>query len=124
MTRRKPTKGPMAEDTVFHNLDGTPDTGCGLKIMHRSTFLALPQFDHMHRFLPALFQRAGASVLSLPVAHRPRERGSSKYGMFDRLWVGIVDIFGVMWLRRRWKPGLVVIEGEQVAHTGESRARH
>lgn len=104
--------------------DGTPDTGCGLKIMHRSTFLALPQFDHMHRFLPALFQRAGASVLSLPVVHRPRERGSSKYGLFDRLWVGIVDIFGVMWLRRRWKPGLVVVESIPVAHTGESRARH
>ena len=90
--------------------DGTPDTGCGIKVMHRDTFLQLPYFDHMHRFLPALFQRAGASVLSVPVAHRPRERGTSKYGLFDRLWVGIVDIFGVMWLRRRYRPGLIVTE--------------
>jgi dolichol-phosphate mannosyltransferase len=86
--------------------DGTPDTGCGIKLMHRETYLSLPYFDHMHRFLPALFQRAGARVISIPVRHRPRSRGQSKYGMFDRLWVGIVDIFGVMWLRRRFKPGL------------------
>jgi len=86
--------------------DGTPDTGCGIKLLHRETYLSLPYFDHMHRFLPALFQRAGAKVISIPVRHRPRSRGQSKYGMFDRLWVGIVDIFGVMWLRRRYKPGL------------------
>lgn len=88
--------------------DGTPDTGCGIKLMHRETFLDLPRFDHMHRFLPALFQRAGAKVVSVPVNHRPRERGVSKYGMLDRLWVGIVDIFGVMWLKRRFKAGLQV----------------
>lgn len=86
--------------------DGTPDTGCGIKVMHRVTFLELPRFDHMHRFLPALFLRAGARVVSVPVGHRPRERGTSKYGLFDRLWVGIVDIFGVMWLRRRFRAGL------------------
>jgi dolichol-phosphate mannosyltransferase len=90
--------------------DGTPDTGCGIKLMHRETYLELPQFDHMHRFLPALYQRAGARVISVPVHHRARERGVSKYGMLDRLWVGIVDIFGVMWLRRRHKPGLTVRE--------------
>jgi glycosyltransferase involved in cell wall biosynthesis len=90
--------------------DGTPDTGCGIKVMHRATYLDLPRFDHMHRFLPALFQRAGGRVVSVPVHHRPRARGTSKYGMLDRLWVGIVDIFGVMWLRRRYKPGLVVRE--------------
>ena len=86
--------------------DGTPDTGCGIKLMHRETYLSLPYFDHMHRFLPALFLRTGARVISIPVRHRPRSRGQSKYGMFDRLWVGIVDLFGVMWLRRRYKPGL------------------
>ena len=75
-----------------------------------TTYLELPKFDHMHRFLPALFQRAGARVISVPVNHRPRARGTSKYGMLDRLWVGIVDIFGVMWLRRRYKPGLAVRE--------------
>jgi dolichol-phosphate mannosyltransferase len=64
----------------------------------------------MHRFLPALFQRAGARVVSVAVRHRPRERGTSKYGLFDRLWVGIVDIFGVMWLKRRYVPGLQVQE--------------
>jgi dolichol-phosphate mannosyltransferase len=90
--------------------DGTPDTGCGIKVMRRDVFMDLPRFDHMHRFLPALFLRAGARVVSVPVAHRPRERGTSKYGLFDRLWVGIVDIFGVMWLRRRAKPGLRVSE--------------
>jgi len=90
--------------------DGTPDTGCGIKLMHRETFLDLPRFDHMHRFLPALFQRAGAKVVSVPVNHRARERGVSKYGLLDRLWVGIVDIFGVMWLKRRYRPGLTVRE--------------
>ncbi|MFM8481064.1 MAG: glycosyltransferase family 2 protein [Gammaproteobacteria bacterium] len=90
--------------------DGTPDTGCGIKVMHRAQFLELPRFDHMHRFLPALFLRAGARVVSVPVAHRPRARGTSKYGLFDRLWVGIVDIFGVMWLRRRFRPGLQIRE--------------
>jgi dolichol-phosphate mannosyltransferase len=67
----------------------------------RALFLDLPYFDHMHRFLPALVLREGGTVRSLPVNHRPRERGSSKYGVFDRLWVGIADLFGVMWLRRR-----------------------
>jgi dolichol-phosphate mannosyltransferase len=81
--------------------DGTPDTGCGIKLFHRDTFLELPRFNHMHRFLPALFQRAGEKVISVPVAHRPRTRGTSKYGLNNRLWVGIVDIFGVMWLIKR-----------------------
>jgi dolichol-phosphate mannosyltransferase len=90
--------------------DGTPDTGCGIKLFSREVFLELPRFDHMHRFLPALFMRHGARVISVPVSHRPRLRGSSKYGMLNRLWVGIVDICGVMWLRRRYKPGLLVRE--------------
>jgi dolichol-phosphate mannosyltransferase len=90
--------------------DGTPDTGCGIKLFDRAVFLELPRFDHMHRFLPALFMRHGARVISVPVSHRPRTRGTSKYGMLNRLWVGIVDIGGVMWLRRRYKPGLQVRE--------------
>jgi dolichol-phosphate mannosyltransferase len=81
--------------------DDTPDTGCGLKLFPRALFLALPYFDHMHRFLPALVLREGGTVRSLPVNHRPRERGASKYGVLDRLAVGITDLFGVMWLRRR-----------------------
>jgi dolichol-phosphate mannosyltransferase len=90
--------------------DGTPDTGCGIKLFSREMFLELPRFDHMHRFLPALFQRHGSRVVSVPVGHRPRTRGTSKYGMLNRLWVGIVDIVGVMWLRRRFKSGLLVRE--------------
>ena len=85
--------------------DATPDTGCGLKVFSRATFLALPQFDHMHRFLPALVRRLGGTVLSVDVRHRPRERGKSKYGLHNRLWVGIVDLLGVWWLqRRRFRP--------------------
>ncbi|MFZ9966680.1 MAG: dolichol-phosphate mannosyltransferase, partial [Steroidobacteraceae bacterium] len=67
-------------------------------------------FDHMHRFLPALFQRQGARVISVPVGHRPRTRGQSKYGVGNRLWVGIVDMVGVMWLRSRFKAGVGVTE--------------
>jgi len=81
--------------------DDTPDTGCGLKLFPRALFLELPYFDHMHRFLPALVLREGGVVRSLPVNHRPRERGTSKYGVLDRLAVGITDLVGVMWLRRR-----------------------
>jgi dolichol-phosphate mannosyltransferase len=90
--------------------DGTPDTGCGIKLMHRATFLELPRFNHMHRFLPALFQRAGARVVSVPVRHRPRTRGTSKYGLHNRLWVGIVDLFGVRWLILRNPPAVQVAE--------------
>lgn len=87
--------------------DDTPDTGCGLKLFRRDVFLELPWFDHMHRFLPALVQRAGGRVVSVTVHHRPRARGQSKYGVFDRLWVGIVDLFGVSWLQRRAQRPLV-----------------
>jgi len=81
--------------------DDTPDSGCGLKLFAREAFLDLPRFDHMHRFLPPLFLRQGREVVSVEVKHRPRERGVSKYGVFDRLWVGIWDLLGVMWLQRR-----------------------
>src|SRR5437762_3397250 len=81
--------------------DDTPDTGCGLKLFRRALFLDLPYFDHMHRFLPALVLREGGVVRSVPVNHRPRQRGTSNYGVFDRLAVGITDLFGVLWLRRR-----------------------
>ncbi len=81
--------------------DETPDTGCGLKVFSRQAFLHMPAFNHMHRFLPALMIRAGGRVLSVPVNHRARMQGVSKYGLWNRLWVGIVDIFGVIWLIRR-----------------------
>lgn len=86
--------------------DGTPDTGCGLKLFERDLFLDLPHFDHLHRFLPALTIRAGFKVESVVVNHRPRTGGASHYGTFDRLRVGIVDLLGVMWLNRRQRlPG-------------------
>jgi dolichol-phosphate mannosyltransferase len=94
--------------------DDTPDTGCGLKLFPRALFLDLPYFDHMHRFLPALVLREGGIVRSLPVNHRPRERGASKYGVLDRLAVGITDLFGVMWLRRRRsRPAMLADEANQ-----------
>lgn len=83
--------------------DNTPDTGCGLKVFLRDEFLKLPYFDHMHRFLPALILRAGGQVISEPVSHRARAHGYSKYGTLDRLWVGITDILGVIWLQKRTK---------------------
>ncbi|WP_027160128.1 glycosyltransferase family 2 protein [Methylobacter luteus] len=83
--------------------DNTPDTGCGLKVFLRDKFLQLPYFDHMHRFLPALILRAGGQVISEPVNHRPRMAGYSKYGTLDRLWVGITDLLGVIWLKQRAK---------------------
>ena len=83
--------------------DLTPDSGCGLKMFDRESFLELPYFDHMHRFLPALFRRAGGEVMHVPVGHRPRRAGFSKYGTLDRLFVGIADLAGVMWLARRYR---------------------
>ena len=87
--------------------DNTPDTGCGLKIFSRERFLELPYFDHMHRFLPALILRAGGHVISVPVNHRSRTNGQSKYGTLDRLWAGITDMFGVIWLQKRAKLPLI-----------------
>jgi dolichol-phosphate mannosyltransferase len=81
--------------------DRTPDTGCGIKVFPRALYLSLPRFDHMHRFLPALVLREGASVIRCPVNHRPRRAGRSKYGTLHRAAVGIVDLLGVMWLKRR-----------------------
>lgn len=83
--------------------DHTPDSGCGLKLFLRDKFLLLPYFDHMHRFLPALMLRAGGQVASEVVNHRGRVRGHSKYGTLDRLFAGVVDLLGVLWLSRRAK---------------------
>lgn len=85
--------------------DGIRDTGCGLKVFRRETFLELPAFNHMHRFLPALVQSCGGTVRAIPVNHRPRRCGQSKYGIRNRLWAGILDLMGVMWLARRQIPG-------------------
>ena len=81
--------------------DSIPDSGCGLKLFSRESFLAVPHFDHMHRFLPALFLGSGWRVASVPVNHRPRHHGRSHYGVLDRAWVGVADLAGVLWLKRR-----------------------
>ena len=90
--------------------DGTPDTGCSLKLFSRENFLSFPFFDHMHRFIPALHVRAGGEIILVPVNHRPRQKGVSKYGVSNRLWVGLVDLFGVLWLSRRNKNPVIEYE--------------
>ena len=83
--------------------DATPDTGCGIKLFEREAFLDLPYFDHMHRYLPALMQRAGWKTISVPVNHRHRTAGVSKYNNLNRALVGISDLRGVAWLIKRGK---------------------
>ena len=98
--------------------DATPDTGCGLKLFEREAFLDLPYFDHMHRYLPALFQRAGWKTVSVPVNHRERGAGTSKYTNLGRLLVAFADLRGVMWLIRRAKRTAV----KEVTVAGATRA--
>ena len=90
--------------------DGTRDTGCGLKAFRREVFLMMPYFDGLHRFLPALVRREGFDIVYVDVIDRPRHSGVSNYGFFDRLWIGILDLFGVWWLIRRKKPTPVATE--------------
>jgi dolichol-phosphate mannosyltransferase len=90
--------------------DGTRDTGCGLKAFRREVFLAMPYFDGLHRFLPALVRREGYEIAYVEVADRPRRSGVSNYGFFDRLWTGIMDLGGAWWLIRRKKPTPVATE--------------
>jgi dolichol-phosphate mannosyltransferase len=90
--------------------DGTRDTGCGLKAFRREVFLAMPYFDGLHRFLPALVRREGYEIAYVDVIDRPRHSGVSNYGFFDRLWIGIMDLAGVWWLIRRKKPTPVATE--------------
>lgn len=81
--------------------DATPDSGCGIRVVERAALLKVPAFNHMHRFIPALIRQGGWKVDSLAVNHRPRGAGHSHYGTWNRLWVGIIDLFGVAWLGRR-----------------------
>jgi len=86
--------------------DDNPDTGCSLKVYRRALFLRFPYFDHMHRYLPALAKRENCTVEVVPVNHRHRTQGRSKYNNLNRLLVGIPDLLGVMWLIRR-SPGIL-----------------
>jgi dolichol-phosphate mannosyltransferase len=83
--------------------DNCPDTGCGIKVYWREAFLRLPFFTSMHRYLPALFLTYGHEVAYLPVNDRPRQAGRSKYNNLGRALVGLYDLIGVSWLRRRTK---------------------
>ncbi len=97
--------------------DGTRDTGCGLKAFRRDVFLRLPYFDGLHRFLPALVKREGFTIGYVDVIDRPRGAGVSNYGLWDRLWVGILDLAGVWWLIRRKKRVPEIVENEPVDPT-------
>jgi hypothetical protein len=83
-----------------------------MKLFPRETFLRLPYFDHMHRFIPALIKRLGGDVIVVQVNHRDRQHGTSNYTMMSRLWVGIIDMIGVLWLQKRTKIAHVVCEDE------------
>lgn len=83
--------------------DGAVDSGCGLKAFRREAFLALPYFDHLHRFLITMMIREGYSVAFVDVNHRPRLHGQSKYTNWKRMLVGIDDLMGVRWLQRRMR---------------------
>ncbi|MEM8979472.1 MAG: glycosyltransferase family 2 protein [Pseudomonadota bacterium] len=83
--------------------DGTRDTGCGLKGFRRDAFLELPYFNHMHRYLPALFKRDGWKIDLVDVSHRERGSGRSNYSNLQRAWVGLHDLIGVAWLIKRQK---------------------
>lgn len=87
--------------------DGVPDVGCGLKAVRLDWYLRLPAFDHMHRYIPTLIQAQGGLMAVHPVNHRPRVAGVSKYGVWNRLWVGLVDVLGVWWLKRRAKVAVI-----------------
>ncbi|MCH1926014.1 glycosyltransferase family 2 protein [Shewanella sp. C32] len=106
---RKDTAWKRFQSRIANNIrnamlhDGVPDTGCGLKLFPRETFIKMPYFNHMHRYIPALVKRMGGEVHISEVNHRDRQIGVSKYTAWNRAWVGIVDILGVMWLIRRAK---------------------
>ena len=92
--------------------DQTPDSGCGLKLLPREVFMALPRFDALHRFMPALVIRSGGRVVSVPVSHRPRSKGASKYGIWRRGLLGLIDMLGVAWLKLRYTKPVINSRGE------------
>lgn len=103
--------------------DQCPDTGCGLKLFPRQGFMSLPHFNHFHRYLPSLFQMKGYCVINVPVTHRPRTRGKSKYGFWNRFLPGIWDLLGVLWLKNRQiEAEIATIEGQlhQVINSDET----
>ncbi|MCE7886366.1 MAG: glycosyltransferase family 2 protein [Alphaproteobacteria bacterium PRO2] len=109
LVRRLSSRAANAIRSYFLK-DGTKDTGCSLKLFRREDYIALPYFNHMHRYLPALMKGHYVEVCHVDVSHRPRGKGVSKYGFFDRLWAGVHDLFGVRWLLKRARPDIIVSE--------------
>ena len=101
--------------------DDCPDTGCGIKVYWREVFLRLPFFTSMHRYMPALFQTYGYEVAYVPVNDRPRQAGVSKYNNLNRALVGIYDLVGITWLRRRTKVPRIVDRHPELACRGRHR---
>ena len=105
--------------------DGVRDSGCGLKAFRREAYLELPWFDHIHRFMPAMMLREGWRVATVPVTHRERRGGASKYGVLSRALVGIPDLLGAAWLIRRAGPPRHPVEegagGDAPARLGAGR---
>ncbi len=121
--RRKDTEWKKIQSRIANAVrrqildDGVPDTGCGLKLIPRATWVLLPYFNHMHRYIPALVRRLGGEIAVVPVNHRHRQAGVSKYTAWNRVWVGIVDMFGVRWLIQRSKRP-VVAKTESIREVG------
>ncbi len=91
--------------------DTITDTGCSLRLMRRPVALALPlEFRGMHRFIPVTARQLGYRVVEMPVHHRPRVAGRTKYGIGNRAWPGLIDCFGVRWMRNRRRP----VTGEEI----------
>jgi dolichol-phosphate mannosyltransferase len=103
--------------------DACPDTGCGIKVYWREAFLRLPFFTSMHRYLPALFQTYGHEVSYLPVNDRPRQAGVSKYNNLGRALIGLYDLVGVVWLRRRTRLPVIVEAQPEGRHVSEFASR-
>ncbi|MDY6814975.1 MAG: glycosyltransferase family 2 protein [Pseudomonadota bacterium] len=106
-------------DALLH--DGVPDTGCGLKLFPRATFIKLPWFDHAHRFIPALVRGIGGEISIVAVNHRPRTGGISKYNAWNRAWAGILDLLGVMWLLHRTRVPVIasIVDSESPGSVAE-----
>lgn len=90
------------------------DVGCAIRVFRRECVRQLPPFRGMHRFLPTLIRLDGWSLVEMDVRHRPRARGASKYGVHNRLWVGIFDTFWMAWLKRRYAGSRVRREEESL----------
>ena len=84
--------------------ESVTDVGCSLRVMRAAYLRRVKLYRGMHRFLPTLLRMEGARVIELPVSHRPRRHGRSKYGIANRLFVGIADVFAVRWMQQRQLP--------------------